>query len=137
MPSLDLSDVFGPDMCETVTVLRRQQVLTKGRPSPTITATFTGVLASVQPKDTAIGGNVITRAPDAEYRGSNLNIYTPFRLRGVTKQAAADYMPDVVIWNGDHFLVGLTNDYTHYGAGFMEAELESIEAVDYAPDGAP
>ena len=42
-----------------------------------------------------------------------------------------------MIWNGDYFLVSLTNDYSHFGAGFMHAELESTEAVDYAPDEAP
>lgn len=137
MPLLDVSELLSdPLFVETVTVLRRKQVLVKGRPSITA-ATIPNVVGSIQPKDTTIGGNFIERAPDMEYRGSNLLFYTTFRIRGVTKQATDDYLPDVVIWNGDHFLVGLTNDYTHYGAGFMEAELESTEAVDYAPDGAP
>lgn len=136
-PTLDVSELLSdPLFVETeMTVLRRRQVLVKGRTSPEVYEVITGVSGSVQPKDTAIGGNVITRAPDMEFRGSNLNIYTQFRLRGVTKQATGqpsdgDYLPDVVIWNGDHFLVVLTNDYTHYGAGYMHAELESIEAVD-------
>jgi hypothetical protein len=142
MPTLDVSELLTDDLfTETVTVLRRKETLVKGRPVLTVT-TFSGVLASIQPKDTVIGGNFVERAPDMEYRGSNLIAYTKFRLRGVALQAVpsqpdADYQPDVVIWNGDHFLVGLTNDFSHFGAGYMQAELVSTEAVDYAPDGAP
>lgn len=138
MPLLDVSELlFDPAFVETVTVLRREQVMVNGRATTTIT-TFPDIVASVQPKDTAIGGNVIERAPDGQWRGSNLNIYTKFRLRGVSEDATGtQYQPDIVIWNGDQFLVALTNDWSHYGAGFMHAELESMEAVDYAPDGAP
>lgn len=143
-PLLDVSELLDdPLFVQTaMTVLRRKQVLTKGRSSPAVYEVITGVAASVQPKDTAIGGNFIERKPDMEYRGSNLNVYTKFRLRGVTKQATGapsdeDYLPDIIIVNGDFFLVALTNDWSHYGAGFMHAEVESTEAVDYAPDGAP
>lgn len=137
MPSLDVSELLTDDLfIETVTVLRRKETLVKGRPVLTVT-TFPDVLASVQPKDTVIGGNFIERAPDMQYRGSNLIIYTKFRLRGESLQATDNYQPDVVIWNGDHFLVGLTNDYSHFGGGYIQGELVSTEPVDYAPDGAP
>lgn len=142
-PLLDVSELLDdPMFVETeITVLRRKQVLTKGRTSPELVAIVVNVVASIQPKDTVIGGNVITREPDKEFRGSNFNMYTRFRIRSVSKQATGDaptdgvYLPDVVIWNGDHFLVTLTNDWSHYGAGFMHAELTSTEAVDYAADG--
>jgi hypothetical protein len=143
-PLLDVSELLDdPLFVQTaMTVLRRKQVLTKGRSAPAVYQVITGVAASVQPKDTAIGGNFIERTPDMEYRGSNLNVYTKFRLRGVTKQATGDpsdgeYLPDIIVVNGDYFIVALTNDWSHYGAGFMHAEVESTEAVDYAPDGAP
>lgn len=141
-PLLDVSELLDdPMFVETeITILRRKQVLTKGRTSPELVATIEHVVASVQPKDTVIGGNVISREADKEFRGSNFNLYTKFRVRSVSRQATGapddgDYLPDVVIWNGDHFLVTLTNDWTHYGAGYMHAELTSTEAVDYAPDG--
>jgi hypothetical protein len=143
-PLLDVSELLSdPMFVETeMTVWRRRQVLVKGRTTPEVVQIITNVAASVQPKDTAIGGNFTERAPDMEYRGSNLNIYTAFRLRGVTKEKAPVegdpeivFLPDVVVWNGDHFLVALTNDWTHYGAGFMHAELASTDPVDYAPDG--
>lgn len=140
-PTIDVSELLvDPMFVETeITVLRRKQVLIKGRDTPEVVAVITNIAASVQPKDTAIGGNFVERAPDMEYRGSNLNCYTQFRLRSVSKEVTGtgtdDYLPDVVIWNGDHFIVALLNDWTHYGAGFCHAELASTEAVDYAPDG--
>lgn len=143
-PILDVSELLSdPLFVQTqMTVLRRRQVLTKGRDTPEVYQTITGVVASIQPKDTAIGGNFIERKPDMEFRGSNLNVYTKFRLRGVTQQATGagsdgDYLPDIIVVNGDHFLVALTNDWSHYGAGYIHAEVESVEAIDYAPDGAP
>lgn len=143
-PTIDVSELLSdPLFVETeITVLRRRQTLTKGRTTPVVVQVINHIAASVQPKDTAIGGNVVERAPDEQYRGSNLNIYTGFRLRSVSKQATGDvsdgdYLPDVVIWNGDQFLVTLTNDWTHYGAGYVHAELASTESVDYAPDGLP
>lgn len=138
-PTIDVSELLtDPLFVETeMTVLRRKQVLTKGRSAPAVYEVIEHVVASLQPKDTAIGGNFMERGPDFEVRGSNLNCYTRFRLRGVTKDATDEYLPDIIVWNGDFFLVALTNDWTHYGAGFMHAEVVSCEAVDYAPDGAP
>lgn len=140
MPLIDVSELLFDDMfTETVTVLRRQEVIdpATGRTS-VVVETYPDVLASIQPKDTAIGGNFIERGADGTYRGSNLNIYTAFRLRSVSQAGAAvQYQPDFVIWNGDAFSVALTNDWSHYGAGFMHAELESSEMIDWAPDGAP
>lgn len=139
MPLLDVSELLtDPLFVEEITVIRREQTIdAKGRVviDPVV---FPDVLASVQPKDTAIGGNIISREDDGSYRGSNLNVYTTFRLRSVSKNEAGDvqFQPDVIVWNGDHFLVALTNDYSHYGAGYMHAECEAIDMVDNAPDGA-
>lgn len=143
-PLIDVSELLSdPMFVETeMTVLRRRQNLIKGRTSPEVVQIIEHVAASVQPKDTAIGGNVVERGEDVQYRGSNLNIYTTFRLRSVSKEVAPTpgdpaivFLPDVVVWNGDHFLVTLINDWSHYGAGYMHAELASTDPVDYAPDG--
>jgi hypothetical protein len=140
MPTLDVSDLLTDDLfTETVTVLRREQIIdpATGRTTTNVKPYY-NVPASIQPKDTAIGGNFIERGPGGIYRGSNLNIYTGFRLRSVSQEGSAvQYQPDLVIWNGDAFSVALTNDWSHYGAGFMHAELESTEMIDWAPDGLP
>lgn len=135
MPTLDVSEVFTDLFCETVTVVRREEsigVLGRNVITPTY---FPDVFASVQPKDTAIGGNIISREPDGSYRGSNLNVYTQFRLRSVSKgsDGVTIYQPDLIIWNGDMFQVSLTNDFSHYGAGYMHAECEAVEMIDFAP----
>ena len=140
MPLLDVSELMSdPLFVETFDVIRRREVINaKGRVE-IVGALIEGVLGSVQPKDTAIGGNIITQGPDASLRGANFNVYTAFRLRSVSKTApdGTRYLPDVVVWNGDHLLVALINDYSHYGAGYLHAECASIDAVDYAPDGGP
>ena len=139
MPLLDVSELLSdPLFVETITVIRREQTINARGRVVIVATSFPGVLASVQPKDTAIGGNIISREPDGSFRGSNLNVYTKFRLRSVSKEESGDiqFQPDVIVWNGDHFLVALTNDYSHYGAGYMHAECEATDPVDNAPDGA-
>lgn len=145
MPTLDVSELLDdPTFVEKITVIRREEQITpKGRTAiiPTI---IPDVLASVQPKDTVIGGNVVLREADYEIRGSNVNVYTKFRLRSAaqvkalpTNARGKQFQPDIIVWNGDHFQVELTNDFSHYGAGYMHAECSSVEIIDYAPDGAP
>lgn len=143
MPLLDVSELMSdPLFVETFDVIRRQETVDdKGR-VVIVPELFEGVVGSVQPKDTAIGGNIITQGEDASLRGANFNVYTSFRLRSVSKDVApapdgTRFLPDVIVWNGDHLLVALINDYSHYGAGFIHAECASIDAVDYAPDGGP
>lgn len=139
MPILDVSELLSdPMFVERITVIRREQVVnSKGR-TEIVPTVFENVIASMQPKDTAIGGNAISREADGSYRGANMNVYTKFRLRSVSKTEAGDiqFQPDIIVWNGDHFLVALVNDWTHYGRGWMHAEIESIDPVDNAPDGA-
>lgn len=138
MPLLDVSELtLDPLFVETFSVIRREQGIdAKGR-AVIIPTLIEGVVGSVQPKDTAIGGNIITQGAEASFRGANFNVYTSFRLRSVSKDPSDTYLPDIVVWNGDHLLVALINDYSHYGAGYMHAECASIDAVDYAPDGGP
>lgn len=140
MPLIDVSELTSdPLFVEKFDVIRRREVINdKGRVE-IVGSLIEGVLGSVQPKDTAIGGNIITQGEDASLRGANFNVYTAFRLRSVSKTApdGTRYLPDVVVWNGDHLLVALINDYSHYGAGYLHAECASIDAVDYAPDGGP
>ncbi len=134
MPLLDVSELLDdPYLVETITVIRREEVVGDDGRASTIDTIIPDIVASVQPKDTVIGGNVILREADYEIRGSNLNVYTKFRLRSVAEADAKRWKPDVIIWNGDHFLVALVNDFSHYGDGYIHAEVESTEMVDFAP----
>ena len=134
MPALDVSFLLDdPDLCEAFTVIRRQQVLDENART-TVVETSMSAFGSIQPKDTAIGGNVREATPDAEYRAAALTVHTKFRLRSVSETVdGIQWQPDHVLFNGDRFLVELTNDYTHYGAGFVQADLASIPSQDVAP----
>lgn len=89
MPLLDVSELMSdPLFVETFDVIRRQETVDdKGR-VVIVPELFEGVVGSVQPKDTAIGGNIITQGEDASLRGANFNVYTSFRLRSVSKDVA-------------------------------------------------
>lgn len=140
MPSLDVTELLAdPDFCEAFTVTRRQQVIDQHGRASTQNTTLQ-CFGSIQSKDTAIGGNTIEREPNMEYRGAAIDVYTTTPLYGPQQVAAQNqgasaiqYMPDLVYFNGDPFLVVLVNDYTHYGAGFVHAECTSIPSVDTAP----
>ena len=135
MPALDLTFLLSdPDLCEPFTVVRQQQTMNATTGRAVVTETQLQALGSIQPKDTAIGGNVIEQGADASFRAAVLTVHTAFHLRSVTENSSGVvYLPDQVIFNGDRYLVTLTNDYTHFGGGFVQAELTSLPIQDAPP----
>lgn len=131
MPTIDVSEVLSdPDFCEELIILRRTSVENiHGRAVITPTEISPRPLGIVITKDTAIGGNVIERTPEAQYRGAALDVYTTFRLRG----PAPGYQPDVVMWNGDPYVVTLINDFSNFGRGYIHADCTSLTSIDQAP----
>lgn len=130
-PNLDVSELlFDPDFAEVLTIQRRtDDVRPNGRTLVRNTTIFPAPFGVVLPKDTAIGGNEIERAPDGQYRGAALTVHTAFRLRCLSP----NNQPDVLIWDGDPYVCTLVNNYSHFGAGFVEAEFTSMSAVDQPP----
>lgn len=134
MADLDVTDLFlDPDFAMTVTVQRRLETVGGGGRSALTVTTFDDVVAYVVPVDTRIGGNALERGTDEQHRGAALQIITTFRLRGPSQDGADAYQPDVVIYNGDPYIVDVVNDFSKWGAGFIRAELSSMDSVDAPP----
>jgi hypothetical protein len=54
---------------------------------------------------------------------------TKFRLQG----PSLGFQPDTVIWRGNEFIVRAIDDYSAYGAGFVQALASSVEVLDRPP----
>lgn len=122
MPNLDFSDILvDPDLCDTFAVKRRTDVIgANGRNSQTVT-NFTNLVGSVTPEEGAM-----TRADDSEMTARVINVICMFRLR-----ASSDgVQPDIVVWDGVDFTVKDVKGYHRFGAGFVVAKAESMNASD-------
>lgn len=129
MPILDMSEAFDYEILDTFEVRRREQNISQmGRATPVITP-IVGVRGVVDSGD----DNKIAIATDEVHQGKTLSIVTQFRLRGPSKVATDDYLPDLVLWNGDFFKVVLVEDYSRYGRGWIQAQCTSQDFVDQAP----
>jgi hypothetical protein len=131
LPSLDLTELLNdPDLAgESFTVLRREQVITSQGRGSVQTSTFTAV-GSVIP----LSDQPMQRGPDQQTLPRLLQVITQFRLRGVSKDPQGnDYQPDLIVWNGDNYVVNKVYDWSHYGAGFVSADCSSIVSVEEAP----
>lgn len=126
MPTVDVNDVFGPDVCDTIVVVRRSQTMVKGR------AVITEKnLGSVQAVIGPIGPDDLQRLPEGEYFNKAIQIITPFRLQGVAKdELGNDMLPDHVLWHGSVYVIQTLDDFAGYGRGFISATATSISTVD-------
>ena len=114
MPSLDVSDVLDdPDFSDDslICVRNPQTIGTDGRAVSTpVTIPFSAVV-------TAISGEELKRTPDGEYMVGSISIITRFFLTS----GKAGFSADVVQWNGRSYTISDIQDYSRYGAGFVQA----------------
>lgn len=124
MPGLDVTDaVSESSFQDSFTVERRAEGMSKGRASTSMT-TFrpNGVVAPA-------GNNDLERLPDDQRMMKTLVVVTQFRLRG----PAPGFQPDVIVWEGDRFVVAQVEDFSGYGQGFIKAICTSMDSVDQPP----
>lgn len=128
MPTLDLSDsLLEPTFLDRFLVKRRAETVNQyGESTTVITQIYAyGTVDAASPND-------LDRGADEQHQGKSIAIVTRFRLRGVS----AGYQPDLVVWHGDSFVVAKVEDYTGYGAGWVQVECRSIDFVDEPPSAA-
>lgn len=127
---LDVSEVLlDPTLVDSFDVIRRLETVgTNGRSSFTPT-TIKGVIGVV----TMASPNDLMRFDDRDQMGRTLSVITKFRLQGVATAGGANYKPDVVVWRGDNYQVKEIEPYPQYGAGFVQAFVESVDSIDVAP----
>jgi galactose-6-phosphate isomerase len=125
-PWLDVSDVLtDPNFVDSIIVLRRKEVVNQYGESTLITTRNPGVNAVV----CMASPNDLIRLDDQQRMGRVISIVTQFRLQG----PSTGFQPDVVIWNGDNFVVATVDPYTNYGNGQIEALAISMDTQDIPP----
>lgn len=131
MADIDVSDLMlDPDFVDLagITVIRRPETInSQGRSVVASPVTFVGVIASVIPVPDA----PMIRGPDQQNLPNLIEVHTKFLLRGVS----SGFQPDIVVWNGDQFVVNKVHNYSKYGAGFVQADCSSMDHTDNPPSG--
>lgn len=136
MPLLDLSRVLvNPLLTDTFTVNRRTQAVNNYGEASTTTVATPDVGGVVFPSDE----NDLRRLPDMDVQAKAITVITTFALRGESETGSGggevQFKPDVVVWNGNNFIVRVVEDYSNYGAGFIRAICSSMDRVDQPPVG--
>lgn len=129
MAFLDVSDVlYDSDLTENIIVRRRPQNSNSyGRPSPDsveIDYPTIAVVTSSNPND------LNRQDPDLEVASRTISVITDFKIRGQIE----GYLPDVVVWRGNNFVVAYIDLYPQFGAGFYQAICTSMDRNDYSTD---
>jgi galactose-6-phosphate isomerase len=131
MPDIDVNDVLlGSAIAgETFVVQRRQETVTQQGKSTIKTFNLPAV-GSIQPE----GDNEMIRETDFDTQSNSIEVITPFRLRGASVDAAGkEFKADIVLWNGNSYVVKTVNDYTAFGRGWVLAQCTSEDFVDQPP----
>ena len=124
-PQLDVNIVLSSLMfMDTFTVVRRTSGVTPQGRTETVETQIptTGV---VQPS----GANTQDRPKGYATGRKSCLVITQFRLRSQTQ----GFIPDLVLWRGDDYLVETVEDYTSFGRGFVQAYCTSQDLQDAPP----
>jgi hypothetical protein len=124
VPDLDFSDILvDPDLADVFNVKRRVDVVSPTSGLSTTTQTLVNNLVGVvAPEDK--GSN--TRRDDSQMTSRTITVITKFRLRA----ASDNVQPDVVVYDGVDFTVKSVQGWHRFGAGFILAVAESMNASD-------
>lgn len=129
MPQLDLREaLLDPMMVDFFAVVRRQESITQKGRSSTVKRRFNtfGIVDAASPND-------LDRLEDYQFQTKAISVVTQFKLRGVSQQSKKNYQPDLIFWASDYFLVRTVEDYSRYGAGWIQAIATSTDFIDEAP----
>jgi galactose-6-phosphate isomerase len=135
MPLLDVSDVLAdPMLSDTFKVRRYVRSVSEvnGRAEDRFYDTVaTGVVVPASQ-------GALSRTPDAERQGDSITVYTTFGLTLGTAQGdptdpSGTTGADTIIWHDLEWIVTSVNDWTGFGAGFVQASCIQ-RPIDGAPD---
>jgi galactose-6-phosphate isomerase len=132
MPLMDMSAALAETQFQdSFTVVQRQQVVSNAGIGSMVATNFPNVSGVVYPSDE----NDLQRLPDYSIQMKAFTVFTQFALRGESEAEDEEFEPDILLWNGDSFLVRTIEDYSNFGAGFVKAICTSTDYVDQAPKG--
>lgn len=110
-------------------VIRRRETINGFGESEKGHVVFDGVVGSVQPT----GNNSLLREEAFQASAKTIKVITRFRLYSAQRdEAGFNYQPDLIYWGSNYYLVRILNDFTAFGAGFVEAECLSHQFDDLA-----
>ena len=125
MPFIDVTDLLTDSFIagENFTVYRRKENINPFGES-IVTVQIEQAVGQISP--TSPSNLVRDPAYSSQYK--NLDVITTFRLIGAGQDISTQaYQPDLVLWKGNFYIVNKVDDYTHYGAGFVQAICDAFD----------
>lgn len=133
MSFIDVTDVLlDPDIAgQTFTVVRRQDVVNDHGEGEQVTQVIPGVIGAIYPT----GENSLIREVAAEAQAQTITVVTPYRLRPASQETSTgrQFQPDLVLWDGNYYVVWTVNEFTQYGPGFIAADCMETDYTTEAP----
>lgn len=125
MAGIDVNDVMvDPEFATVFDVKRRTEVVNnQGRTELTETM-FPAIVGIITWTEAGI-----SRGEDGTIVPQSLNVVTPFSLRDNSQGFAAD----VIVWQGEEYLVKSIKANRHLGRGFTRASAETTRTPDLPP----
>ena len=82
------------------------------------------------------GDQSLLRLPDEQAQNKQITVVTNLLLRGASSVSGSQWQPDLVFWQGEHFLVHDIEDFSQYGAGMVAARCVAFDYTNRAePEG--
>jgi hypothetical protein len=126
MPMLDMSAALtNPFTLDTFNVIRQQETLNGFGESVVTKQVVTNLRGVVYPETDM----ALMRQPNMQLASKTIAIVTKFALR----TESIGYQPDIIVWNGNQYVVTHLGDYSNFGTGFIRATAQIIDAEAIPP----
>lgn len=130
MAMLDVSIALtNPYTLDCFNLLRRKQNVNQSGGSRFEAVKFLGVPGIIYPEGLAD----LSRRAEVQFENKSIVVISIFPMRGASEDADDQYQPDIIIWNGDNFLVKRVEDYSRFARGYVKVTAESVDLNDLAP----
>ena len=131
MPDIDVTDVLlSLDIARQAFVIVRRQETVNEFGETVLTATKIRAVGAVQP----LGDNSLLREEMFTTNNNGLTVWTQTPLYNSGRTVGdIKYQPDLIEWQGSHYLVKVLNPWSDFGSGFYQAECQQIEYEDQLP----
>lgn len=131
MPDIDVTDVLvSLDIADQAfQVIRRSETVNNFGEAVLTTAVIDAV-GAVQP----LGDNSLLREEMFTTNNNGLTVWTTTPLYNAGRTVGnVTYQPDLILWQGSHYLVKTLNPWSDFGVGFFMAECQQTEFEDRLP----
>lgn len=133
MPDIDVTDVLvSLDIaCQSFGVVRRTETVNNFGESVKGAQVFDGLFGACQP----LGDNSLLREEQYTTGKNGLTVWSNFRMFNASRTLlGVTYQPDLILFDGNYYIVRLLNEWTQWGAGFTMAECIGFDYVQTPPN---